>query len=140
MTATFVSRRRPWSVRVSVLLTALAGAEVFAGQLGSRPADEWAKTLESPGRVQSLKVDETVAKLRLKPGDVVADPGAGTGVFGRIAVVEYHPELGGHRNQPELQVSRETAATLMGGAGFTPSRTFRSSRRSTSSSTGAARA
>ena len=50
-------------------------------QLGSRAADEWIKTLESPQRIQGLKIDETIAALGLKPGNVVADIGAGTGLF-----------------------------------------------------------
>ena len=28
---------------------------------------------------------------------------------GRIALIDFHPELGGHRNQPELQVSKDRA-------------------------------
>jgi len=52
-----------------------------AAQLAGRPAAEWVKTLEAPERLASLKVDEVVARLGLKPGDVVADLGAGTGPF-----------------------------------------------------------
>lgn len=52
-----------------------------AGQLASRPAEEWSKTLEQPTRIAGLKVEEVVAKLGLKPGNIVADLGAGTGVF-----------------------------------------------------------
>jgi arsenite methyltransferase len=70
------------------LLTALtvAGAvfllpSVAAGQLASRPADEWIKLLESPERVAGLEVAEVVSRLRLKPGSVVADLGAGSGIF-----------------------------------------------------------
>jgi ubiquinone/menaquinone biosynthesis C-methylase UbiE len=61
------------------LMTALAPPA--GAQLGSRTAGEWIKLLESPGRIEALKVDEIVSKLQLKPGDVVADLGAGTGVF-----------------------------------------------------------
>jgi len=181
------------------------GLSQLDAQLASRPAEEWLKTLDSPQRIQGLKIDETVAKLGLKPGDVVADLGAGSGAFegalagavgpkgtvyavdidqklldainkkaadarvpnvktvlgkftdpalpasnvdlafindvlhhiedrgaylknlgrylkpsGRIAVIDFHPEQGGHRNQPELQVSKEAAATLMAAAGFKP--------------------
>ena len=39
---------------------------------------------------------------------------------GRIALIDFHPELGGHRNQPELQVSKDKAASLMAEAGFKP--------------------
>jgi ubiquinone/menaquinone biosynthesis C-methylase UbiE len=50
-------------------------------QLGTRPADAWIATLENPNRVAALKIDDVVAKLRLEPGSVVADVGAGAGAF-----------------------------------------------------------
>ncbi len=181
------------------------GSATAAAQLGARSAEEWARTLDSPQRIASLKIEETVSKLRLKPGDVVADIGAGTGVFegalaaavgpggtvyavdidqglldhiarraadlrvenvkvvlgafadpgiparnvdlafindvlhhirdragylkalaayvgqdGRIAIVDYYPERGGHRNQPELQVTMAQTAGWMAAAGFKP--------------------
>ncbi len=188
---------------VAAMLVIVGLVPIEARQLGGRAADEWIKTLDSPARIQNLKVNETVAKLGLKPGDTVADLGAGSGVFegalanavgptgtvyavdidpglldainkkaaearvtnvktvlgkftdpalpasnvdvafindvlhhiedrsaylrnlarylkpsGRIALIDYHPELGGHRNQPELQVSKEKAASMMAEAGF----------------------
>jgi len=194
-----------WLVTVLGALLVSNGLSQLDAQLASRPAEEWLKTLDSPQRIQGLKIDETVAKLGLKPGDVVADLGAGSGAFegalagavgpkgtvyavdidqklldainkkaadarvpnvktvlgkftdpalpasnvdlafindvlhhiedrgaylknlgrylkpsGRIAVIDFHPEQGGHRNQPELQVSKEAAATLMAAAGFKP--------------------
>ena len=69
---------------------ALAGAVTFAlglastpadAQLASRPAAEWKATLEAPARVEGLKIDQVVKALKLKDGDVVADLGAGTGLF-----------------------------------------------------------
>ena len=50
-------------------------------QLASRPADDWVKVLESPDRLKDLKIDQVVAALKLRPGDVVADLGAGAGPF-----------------------------------------------------------
>ncbi len=37
--------------------------------------------MDRPERVAKLKVDEVIAKLQLKPGDVVADIGSGSGAF-----------------------------------------------------------
>ncbi len=56
-------------------------SHVAAAQLAARPAEDWTKTLESHDRVANLKMDEIVAKLGLKPGDTVADIGAGSGLF-----------------------------------------------------------
>ena len=50
-------------------------------QLGTRPADDWIKVLDSPERMAALKIDEVVAALDLRPGAVVADLGAGSGPF-----------------------------------------------------------
>jgi ubiquinone/menaquinone biosynthesis C-methylase UbiE len=56
-------------------------SQLAAAQLASRPADDWAKTLEAHDRVANLKMDEIVARLGLKPGNTVADIGAGSGLF-----------------------------------------------------------
>jgi ubiquinone/menaquinone biosynthesis C-methylase UbiE len=50
-------------------------------QLASRPAEEWSKTLDQATRVESLKIQEIVKALGLKPGQTIADLGAGTGLF-----------------------------------------------------------
>ena len=61
----------------------LAGASASRAQLAPRKAEEWEKTLDSPRRAASQKVDEVLSKLSLKPGMIVADIGAGTGLFSR---------------------------------------------------------
>jgi len=53
----------------------------LSAQLGARPAEEWALTLESGRRMSSLEIDEVVARIGLQAGEIVADIGAGTGIF-----------------------------------------------------------
>jgi arsenite methyltransferase len=97
-------RGRVINVWVAVMLTALSSAGIAARQLGARSTEEWIKALDAPARVAALKVDEIVARLQLKPGQVVADLGAGTGVFslpiaqtvgptGKVYAVEIDPGL-----------------------------------------------
>lgn len=65
------------SVAIAVLVT----APNLAAQLAGRPAEEWIKTLDGTTRVSSLKLDDVVAAMKLKPGETVADIGAGSGLF-----------------------------------------------------------
>jgi ubiquinone/menaquinone biosynthesis C-methylase UbiE len=69
------------SVIATAIVVACAVPQGADAQLASRPAAEWTKTLENPERVAGLKIDEVIARLNLKPADVVADLGAGTGLF-----------------------------------------------------------
>ncbi len=189
----------------AALLAVLGLATPASAQLGARPTEEWLKTLDSANRVARLKVDEAIAALKLAPGAVVADIGAGSGTFtlplakavttsgkvyavdidqglvdhiakkareekatnvrgvlgkftdpnlpardvdvaficdvlhhienraeylknlarylkptGRIAVIDFYPELGPHKNDPKLQVTTEEAKAWMAAAGFKP--------------------
>lgn len=70
--------------RLAVALGALVltgGALPLSAQLGSRPADQWALTLESGRRMESLEIEEVVTQIGLQPGQLVADIGSGTGIF-----------------------------------------------------------
>ena len=65
----------------AVFAAALNAGALAAGQLASRPAEEWTKVLDAANRVAGLRIDEIVPRLQLKPGDIVADLGAGSGLF-----------------------------------------------------------
>jgi precorrin-6B methylase 2 len=197
-----------WSVGVvsaAAVVLLLPGGGLAGAQLASRPAAEWVKTLETSERLAGLRIDEIVTAMKLRPGDVVADLGAGSGPFvvpiaravtpkgkvyavdidkgffpliqgktteagvanvqtvlgeftdpklpladvdvaffhdvlhhienrqaylkslmtylkptARIVVVEYNPAQSPHRDQPELQVSKDQASVWLAPAGFKP--------------------
>jgi ubiquinone/menaquinone biosynthesis C-methylase UbiE len=194
---------------IVTLLFLAAPAPSAAPQLGNRTPDEWIKMLDSPSRTDGLKIPDILQRLRLKSGDVVADIGAGTGVFslplakavapagkvfavevdqklvdhirqkaadqkvanveptlgkfaepglppasvdlafihdvlhhiqdragylkalgralkptGRLALIEFHPDKGGHRNQAEMHVTKDQAAAWMADAGLKPVEEF----------------
>jgi len=53
---------------------------------------KWVDIFEDPERAGWQKPEEVVKKLELKPGDTVADIGAGTGYFTRLFAVAVGPE------------------------------------------------
>ena len=84
-------------MRISLRNSALSLVAILAG-LSGRPAsgqtahqqhhppqsaEEYASVLEDPGRDEWQKPHEVMMALKLKPTDVVADIGAGTGYFAR---------------------------------------------------------
>ena len=67
---------------VSFIFLSLIGiglTDASAFQLEQRAAEDYLERMERPTRV--VKVNEVIEKLRLKPGDIVADIGSGSGTF-----------------------------------------------------------
>jgi len=71
----------PMAVVLMVSAMGLALPVPAQGQLGGRPADEWALVLESGRRMATLDIENVVSEVQVQPGEVVADIGAGTGIF-----------------------------------------------------------
>jgi ubiquinone/menaquinone biosynthesis C-methylase UbiE len=104
---------------------AAAAPAVPARQLKSRPADEWSARLERPERVAGLKIDFIIASLGLKPGQVVADIGAGPGVLslplakavapgGKVYAVEIDQGFLDRINQKTRAAHVTNVATVLG--------------------------
>ena len=55
------------------------GVRTASAQLAQMPAQQYIDRMNAAER--DLKVDEVIAKLKLKPGDVIADVGSGSGSF-----------------------------------------------------------
>ncbi len=68
----------------TILLTAItAGTVLSQAQPPRRTAEEYIKVLETERRIEGLQVNKVIETLKLKPGQVVADLGAGSGLFAR---------------------------------------------------------
>jgi arsenite methyltransferase len=94
-------------------------------QLASRKAGDWVGVLESPQRVAGQKVDQVLAKLGLRPGTVVADIGAGSGLFtrplaeavapgGMVYAVDIQQDLLDYINQRDQQEHIPNVKTVLG--------------------------
>lgn len=108
------------------LLWLSAGAPTsYALQLGSREAPDWIDRLERPDRLAGLKVEEILTRLQLKPGMVIADIGAGSGIFstrfgkavgpsGKVYSVDIEEGLLDHINQLAKQQNLSNIRTVLG--------------------------
>lgn len=77
-----LTKYKLWS-RCLLSAMLLCSAAESRAQLAARKAEEWVTTLEGPQRVATQKIEGVLSRLSLKPGMVVADIGAGSGLFSR---------------------------------------------------------
>jgi predicted methyltransferase len=128
-------RRRVSEVVCRGVVLALACVALAGGpqQQGDRPpgthqdnteGKEWIRRLERPERIPGLKVDEVIASLKLKPGDVIADIGAGAGAYtipfakavapsGKALAVDIWPELLDYVNEKAAKQKVTTLQTVL---------------------------
>lgn len=104
----------------------LAGDAIDSqAQLAARKADEWVATLEGPQRIATQKIDAVLSQLALKPGMVVADIGAGSGLFsrplakavapaGKVYAVDIQQDLLDHINQRDKEENIGNIQTVLG--------------------------
>ena len=106
------------------LFLLVASAEASA-QLGSRETKEWIQNLDRPERIAGLEIDKVLPILNLKPGDNVADIGAGTGAFslplaktvapsGKVYAVDIDPGLLDYIVQKAKKENLENIQTVKG--------------------------
>lgn len=103
----------------------VCGSSPVFSQLRSRPAEEWIPRLERDERIAGLKIPEVIERLRLKPGQVVADIGAGSGLFsrpfatavspgGRVYAVEVDPGFIEYLNEKSEELGIENLHAVLG--------------------------
>ena len=101
------------------------GMETHALQLGPREANDWIERLERPGRVAGLKREAIIERLKLQPGNIVADLGAGAGAFslhlaravapsGKLLAVDIEQGLLNYINQQANQENIRNIQTVLG--------------------------
>ena len=110
---------------VSLFVLSVGATASSAFQLGGRPAPDWVQRLERPDRIAGLKIEQVIARLALKPGMVIADIGAGSGVFsrplakavapsGKVYSVDIDQGLLDHINERARQENISNIRTVLG--------------------------
>ncbi len=108
--------RRIRSILVLCGLCLAAMPIAAAAQVGTRPADQWIPMLDSPERIESIRVPELMERLQVQKEMIVADVGAGSGVLtgplalatgprGTVYASDIDPKLLSHIEQ-RAQASR----------------------------------
>ena len=110
------------------VVPAVLAAGWSSPQLAPRTTEEWVKTLDAPARVAAMRVDDILARLNLRPGQVVADLGAGTGAFslpmakavgpsGKVYAIEIDKGLVDYISRKAADGGAANVQTLLGAPG-----------------------
>jgi 2-polyprenyl-3-methyl-5-hydroxy-6-metoxy-1,4-benzoquinol methylase len=117
-------RSKFWAPCLAGLMLAGSTTSIRA-QLAAKKAEEWVATLEGPQRIATQKIDAVLSKLALKSGMVVADIGAGSGLYsrplakavapsGKVYAVDIQQDLLDHINQRDKEESITNIQTVPG--------------------------
>jgi 2-polyprenyl-3-methyl-5-hydroxy-6-metoxy-1,4-benzoquinol methylase len=116
--------RKLWLLCFAGLI--LAGTATNSpAQLAARKADEWVATLEGSQRIATQNINAVLSKLALVPGMVVADIGAGSGLFsrplakavapgGKVYAVDIQQDLLDHIDQRNKDENIGNIQTVLG--------------------------
>jgi cyclopropane fatty-acyl-phospholipid synthase-like methyltransferase len=119
------SLKRGLGAAAASLVLLVGSATNSQAQLAAKKADEWVITLEGPQRIATQKIDVVLSKLDLKPGMIVADIGAGSGLFsrplakavapaGKVYAVDIQQDLLDHINQRDKEEKIGNIQTVLG--------------------------
>jgi SAM-dependent methyltransferase len=109
-------KAKAWPFVVSVwVLVAVGFPSIWPQAVYRQPeAREYIKILEDPHRIEHLKPEEIIRNIGMKPGDIAADIGSGSGLFtramartvapgGRVYAVDIDKDLLAHVSQTALE-------------------------------------
>jgi 2-polyprenyl-3-methyl-5-hydroxy-6-metoxy-1,4-benzoquinol methylase len=118
-------RQRLWTAGLTGLVLLICCATDARAQLAARKASDWIGTLENPERIAGQKTDQVLAQLSLRRGMVIADIGAGSGLFtrplakavapgGTVYAVDIQQDLLDYINQRDQQEQIRNVQTVLG--------------------------
>jgi cyclopropane fatty-acyl-phospholipid synthase-like methyltransferase len=114
--------------KLCILLLCLSSFTALAQQAAPKrnqpPAAEYIKRLETESRIAGLQIERVVATFKIKPGERIADIGAGSGLFtrpmakqtgekGKVYAVDIDPDLLKHINEVVAKDGLKNVQTIL---------------------------
>ncbi len=117
-------RHRVW-IWCLLTVTLAGGVSESHAQLARRKAEDWVATLEGEHRIASQKIGEVLSVLAVRPGMIVADIGAGSGLFtrplakavapsGKVYAVDIEQGLLDYINERDKEENISNVQTVLG--------------------------